>query len=150
MLTRSFLIPILICLAGSLGAQDQQAKAKALVKEAVAFAKTHGKEALVKETSQGSGRFHVKGGDELYIFIYDAKGTCLAIGFQGTLVGMNRFMAKDPEGKYMVQEIIKTGQGKKGGWVDYKYTNPKNGKIEQKSSYVEGLDDWAIGCGIYK
>jgi len=59
-------------------------------------------------------------------------------------------MAKDPDGKFFLQDILKTAQSKKGGWVDYKYTNPKNGKIEQKTSYVEPLDDWTVGCGIYK
>ena len=150
MRTRALIIPVLLCLTGALSAQDQQAKAKSLVKEAIAFAKTSGKDALLKETNNGQGRFHVKGGEELYIFVYDPQGVCLAIGFLGNLVGTIRFMAKDPEGKFMVQEIIKTAQTKGNGWVDYKYTNPKNGKVEGKASYVEALGDWSIGCGIYK
>jgi signal transduction histidine kinase len=34
--------------------------------------------------------------------------------------------------------------------VDYKYPNPTTGKILNKTSYVEFLDGWVVGCGIYK
>jgi len=144
----AILLSSLICL--SLAAQDQKAKAQALVKEAVAFAKEKGKEALLKETNQGSGRFHVKSGSELYIFIYDMKGTCLAIGFQSQLIGMNRLNAKDPDGKFFIQEMLDLAKTKGSGWVDYKYTNPSNQKIEAKTSYVEHVDGWLVGCGVYK
>ena len=92
---RSILTITAICLAGTLQAQDQKPKALALVKEAVAFAKKNGKEALLKETNQGQGRFHVKSGDDLYIFIYDMTGVCQAIGFQSQMVGVNRWGVKD-------------------------------------------------------
>jgi len=150
MASRTLVLPLLVCLAGSLAAQDQKAKAQALVKEAIAFERANGREALLRETNQGSGRFHVKGGDELYIFVYDLKGTCLAIGFQSQLVGVNRWNIKDPDGKPFLQEIIQTGQAKGGGWVDYKYPNPKTGKIEAKTSFVESVDGMVVGCGIYK
>ncbi|MBK8572759.1 MAG: cache domain-containing protein [Geothrix sp.] len=147
---RSILTITAICLAGTLQAQDQKPKALALVKEAVAFAKKNGKEALLKETNQGQGRFHVKSGDDLYIFIYDMTGVCQAIGFQSQMVGVNRWGVKDPDGKLFLQEMISLAKTKGSGWVDYKYPNPKSGKIEAKTSYVEFLDGWMVGCGIYK
>lgn len=147
---RNILIPTLICMAVTLPAQDPKARAQTLVKEAVAFAKKNGKEALTKETNQGQGRFHVKGGDELYIFIYDTQGVCQAIGFQSQMVGVNRWGLKDPDGKFFLQEMITIAKTKGSGWVDYKYPNPKSGKIEAKASYVEFLDGWVVGCGVYK
>lgn len=36
------------------------------------------------------------------------------------------------------------------GWLDYKWLNPATSTMEQKSTYVEKLDDMVIGCGIYK
>ena len=150
MFNRYQALPLLVCLAGTLAAQDQKAQAQALVKEAVAFAKANGKEALLKETNQGQGRFHVKSGEALYIFVYDMAGTCQAIGFQGNMVGVNRINAKDPDGKFFIQEILQTAKAKGSGWVDYKYPNPKTGKIEAKASYVEFLDGLVVGCGIYK
>lgn len=146
---RPILISALACISISLQAQDQKAKAQALVKEAVAFAKSNGKEALLKETNMGQGRFHVKDGADLYIFIYDQKGVCLGIGFQSKLIGVNRFNAKDPDGKFFVQELLETAKNK-GGWVDYKYTHPTTQKVEAKTSYVELVDGWVVGCGTYK
>ena len=141
-----YIIPFLIstCLFA-----QADVKAKALVKEAIVLGKTKGRDALIKEVNQASGRFHVKNGDDLYIFIYDFTGTCLAIGYQGNLVGINRIGVKDPDGKLLIQEIIKTGKSG-SGWVDYKYPDPKTGMIKQKSSYVEGLENVVVGCGIYK
>ncbi len=150
MRVRNTLIAAIICLSGTVQAQDQKAKAQSLVKEAVAFAKKNGKEALLKETNQGQGRFHVKGGEELYIFIYDTAGVCQAIGFQSQMVGVNRWGLKDPDGKFFLQDMINLAKTKGSGWVDYKYPNPKSGKIEGKTSYVEFLEGWVVGCGIYK
>ncbi|HEY3400718.1 MAG TPA: cache domain-containing protein [Geothrix sp.] len=144
------LIPALLFGAGLLQAQDPKAQAQALVKEAVAFARKSGKEALLRETNQGTGRFHVKSGNELYIFIYDLQGTCQAIGFQSQMVGVNRWGLKDPDGKLFLQEMINLAKTKGSGWVDYKYPQPTTGKVEAKTSYVENLDGWVVGCGIYK
>lgn len=146
----TILLSLMLGSAAVVSAQDQKAQAQALVKEAVAFAKAQGKDALLKETNQGSGRFHVKTGEALYIFVYDLTGTCLAIGFQGNMVGVNRWNAKDPDGTFFLREIIQTAKAKGSGWVDYKYPNPKSGKVEQKTSYVEFFDGIVVGCGIYK
>lgn len=148
---RSVIAPLLVCLAlAPLQAQEEKAKAQTLVKEAVAFAKKSGKEALIKETNQGQGRFHVKSGEELYIFIYDLEGTCLAIGFQSNLVGVNRINIKDPTGKFFLKEMVEVAKTKGSGWVDYKYPNPKTSQVQDKTSYVEFYDGLVVGCGIYK
>jgi len=143
----NLLIPALLCLAPALLAQEQQAKA--LVKEAVAFGRKQGKEALLLETNQGQGRFHAKAGGDLYIFIYDLQGNCQAIGFQSQMVGVNRWNLRDPDGKFFLQEMIGIVKTKGSGWLDYKYPNPSTGRIEQKTSYVESFDGWLVGCGFY-
>jgi len=147
---RNILIPAIICLACSLQAQDQKAKAQALVKEAVAFAKKNGKEALIKEVNMATGRFHVQGGDAAYVFIYDMQGLCVGMGYQTQAVGTNRWSIKDPDGVFIVQEFIKMAKAKGNGWVDYKFPNPKTNKVEPKTTYVEMLDGWVVGCGVYK
>jgi signal transduction histidine kinase len=150
MTIRPFLMSALILATVGLQALEQRDRAQALVKEAIAFAKKNGKEALLKETNQGQGHFHVKSGDELFLFIYDFKGVCLASGYQSQVVGMNRFNLKDSDGKFFFQDMITLCSTKGSGWVDYKYPNPKSGKVEAKTSYVENLDGWVVGCGIYK
>ena len=124
--------------------------AKALVEEGAAFLKKHGREAFFKEVNMGSGRFHVKPGGELYLFVYDEKGTCLAHGFNLQNVGGNRWNAKDPDGKLYVQDYLHQAKAKGGAWVNYKMTDPANGKIAAKTSFVLLTDGLCIGCGSYK
>ncbi|BDU69056.1 hypothetical protein GETHOR_11570 [Geothrix oryzae] len=144
-------IPALFCMtAPPLLAQDQPARALSLVKEAVAFAKSHGKEALLREINHGQGRFHVKSGEELYIFVYDLQGVCQAIGFQSQMVGTNRIGLRDPDGKHFLRDMIAVARAKGSGWVDYKYPHPATGKVRTKVSYVELMEGWIIGCGAYK
>jgi len=147
---RTILLPALLCAVAALSAQDREAKAKATVKEAIAFGKANGKEALLKEVNNASGRFHVKTGEDLYVFVYDMQGLCLGMGYQTAAIGTNRWDLKDPDGKFILREFVSMVKAKGNGWVDYKFPNPKSNKIEQKTSYVEGLDGWVLGCGIYK
>ncbi|GLH74434.1 hypothetical protein GETHLI_29360 [Geothrix limicola] len=137
-----------LCL--TLAAQDvSPVEVEALVKEAIAFAKTNGKEAAFKEITRAGGRFHKYGG-ELYVFVYDMDGKVLAHGQGASKVGVNQFKAKDPDGVEFVQERIRLAKSKGKGWHDYKYLNPKDGKKEPKTSYIEVWDNLIFGAGIYK
>jgi len=146
---RPFLTAALVLLpALAAPAQSTPAQAENLVKRAVVYAKANGMEKLIKETNQGV--FHVGSGSELYIFIYDMQGVVKAIGFNTQeLVGKNRWDLKDPDGKFIVREIVETSK-KGGGWVDYKYPNPLSGKMEMKTSYVVPCEGLIIGAGTYK
>jgi methyl-accepting chemotaxis protein len=78
------------------------------------------------------------------------EGLCLGMGFQTQAIGTNRSKLKDPDGKLIFQEFLNALKAKGSGWADYKFPNPKTGKIEQKTTYLESLDGWMIGCGTYK
>jgi len=149
---RPFLLPVLaLFLALPLAAQaSDPAKAEALVKEGIAFLKASGKEAFFAEVNKGSGRFHAKPGNPLYLFVYDLNGTILAHGFESNLLGLNRLNVKDPDGKQYVKENIVVAQKKGGGWSDYKRMNPDTRKIESKSSFCLADGGVVVGCGIYK
>ena len=143
----AFVLPCLMASAQSTNA----AKAEALVKQAIVFAKANGTDKLIQETNNGTGKFHVAAGSDLYIFIYDDKGTVKAIGYNtGALVGKNRIDMKDPDGKMVIQEFINLAKTKGKGWIDYKYPDPTDNKIKAKTSYVELSDGLIIGSGIYK
>lgn len=147
MVRRLLILPAL-CL--SLSAQDiTPAETEALVKEAIAFAKTNGRDAAFKEITKIGGRFHRHGG-ELYVFVYDMDGKVVAHGQGASKVGVNQFKAKDPDGVEFVQDRIKLAKAKGRGWHDYKYMNPKDGKKEPKTSYIEVWDNLIFGAGIYK
>jgi cytochrome c len=141
---------VLPCLMASAQSADA-VKAEALVKQAVAFAKANGVEKLLQETNNGNGKFHVAAGSDLYIFIYDQQGVVKAIGYNtGALVGKNRIDMKDPDGKMVIQELLKMANTKGKGWVDYKYPDPTDNKVKGKTSYVELHEGLVIGSGIYK
>jgi cytochrome c len=141
---------VLVC-SMAVAQSPNPTQAEKLVKHAVDYAKQNGMAKLIEQTNQTDGRFHVGSGGQLYIFLYDQTGICKAIGFNTTpLVGVNRIDLKDPDGKYFLREMIKMAVTKGNGWVDYKYPNPLNNKIEQKTSYVELVDGLVIGAGVYK
>ena len=120
------IIPALVwILALPLAAQPaEKAKAEALVKEGIAFMKANTKEAFIAEVHKGSGRFHAKPGNPLYLFVYDLNGVVLAHGAEANLLGVNRMNVKDPDGKQYIKDLLAVGQKKGGGWSDYKRMNP--------------------------
>ena len=139
----------MICTA-LLSQPAERPKAEAMVKEGIAFMKANGREAFLSEVHKPTGRFHVKSGGTLYLFVYDTTGVVLAHGARANLLGVNRWNVKDPDGVFNIQEIIKTGQKKGGGWADMKVANPATGKVEDKTSFCLAEGDMVVGCGIYK
>jgi signal transduction histidine kinase len=57
----------------------------------------------------------VKIGDDLYVFICDMKGLCLGMGYQTQAIGTNRWDLKDPDGKLILQEFVRTVKAKGSG-----------------------------------
>ncbi len=149
---RSFATPLLaLVLVASAAAQKaERPKAEAMVKEGIAFLKASGKDAFIAEVQNGTGRFHVKPGSNLYLMVYDTKGITLAHGVTPAAAGTNRWGVKDPDGKMIVQDLIQTGQRKGGGWTDYKWPNPTTGKVEEKTTFCLAEAGIVVGCGIYK
>jgi signal transduction histidine kinase len=149
-LAKGLSVAVLPCLM-SFAQAPTETQAVILVKSAVAFAKQHGMAKLIQETNDPKGRFHVATGGEMYIFMYDERGNCKAIGYNtAALVGTNRIELRDPDGLMIMREMIKLALTKGKGWIDYKYPNPTTGKNDQKTSYLEYYDGVFIGCGVYK
>lgn len=146
---RAFAVGLLLC--SVLTAQeDGNARAEALVKAAIVFAKKNGKDKLLEATNLPNGEFHLKKGDALYLFAYNLQGICVAHGSRIQLVGLSRYDAKDPDGKYYVREFIHNAKTKGSGWTTYKYPDPKTGKVELKTTFAAIHDDLIICAGAYK
>jgi signal transduction histidine kinase len=124
-------------------------EASALVKKAVAYIKEHGKEKAFAAINDTKGPFVDR---DLYIFVYDMQGNNLAIGNGNAakMVGKNMLDMRDADGTYIIKGFIELLNAKGKGWYDYKWPNPVTKAVEQKSSYVEKLDNMIIGSGIYK
>ncbi len=142
---------MLACLVASAQPPATPARAQALVRKAIAYARTHGLEALFRQTNEANGTFNVGSGGEMYLFVYDEKGVCKAIGFNAAvLVGKNRIDLRDSDGKAYLQEMIRVARTQGRGWVDYRYPDPVTGRVVPKTSYVEWYEGLLFGCGVYR
>jgi cytochrome c len=128
-------------------ANPEADEAKGMVEKAVTYYHANGKEKALKEFNVPGNQF-VKG--ELYVFAYDMTGTIIAHPMNKKLVGMNVLNIPDVDGKLYRKEIIEIAKKSGAGWVDYKYKNPKSGKIEQKTTYLKKAGDIVVCCGAYK
>ena len=119
----------------------------AFVREAVAYAHTHGKAAALAEFSNRNGSFF-RG--DLYIYAYDFNGTTIAHPVNPEKIGVNRLDEKDAVGNYFIRDLRDAALNS-SGFVEYYYINPThNNAVEKKLGYVERAgDDWWLGSGIY-
>jgi cytochrome c len=125
-----------------------KAEAVAMVKRVQAEFKKDGAAKTFKDVSDKSVKaYHDR---DLYAFIYDMSGKCVAHGARPALIGKNLMGLKDQDGKYLIKEMVALAKGPGHGWVDYKWPNPITNKIENKSSYVEKMGDYFVGVGVYK
>ena len=71
--------------------------------------KNDGLEAAVAAVNDKSTpEFHDR---DLYPFIYDMQGICLANGARPAVVGRNLISLKDQDGKYLIQEMVAIASG---------------------------------------
>jgi TRAP-type uncharacterized transport system substrate-binding protein len=88
---------------------------------------------------------------DLYVYIMNYDCVIQAHAARKELVGKSLFDFRDQDGIYPARNTVETARTKGSGWIDYRWTNPKTGQVEAKSTYVEKLGDrFAIGVGIYK
>lgn len=113
----------------------------------VNYAKEHGIKKTYAEINKVNGKLR-KG--DLYLFVYDNKGVCLAHGeMPKERVGKNFYNEKDKQGNFIVQEIIKAAKAG-GGFVKYYWLNSETGKDEYKTAYVKPIGhEVAMGAGIF-
>jgi cytochrome c len=125
-----------------------KAEAVAMVNRVQEMFKKEGAAATFKAVSDPSTKeFHDR---DLYVFIYDMSGRCVAHGSRPALIGKNLIDIKDQDGKYLIREMVELANGPGSGWIDYKWPNPQTNKIEDKSSYVEKMGDYFAGVGVYR
>jgi len=143
-------VSFLVLMAGSITFAAEfgtAAEAEAMVKKAIQFIKTEGKEKAFAEFSNLKGKFVDR---DLYVTVYDLNAKCLAHGANPKMIGKDLIDMKDPDGKAFFKERMEIAKTKGKGWQDYKFTNPLSKKIEPKSMYFERFEDIVVACGIYK
>lgn len=138
----------LLCVGSVYGQQKgTAAEAKALLSHAVAYYKVNGRDKAFAAFNDTKGRFvH----SDLYIYAVDPDGKVLSHGADAKLIGENLLDLKDAAGKRFIKAIIDVTKINNKGVMDYKWTNPKTKKIEQKSSFFERVGDVIFICGYYE
>ena len=125
-----------------------KAEAVAMVKRAQEMFKKDGADATFRAVSDPSTKaFHDR---DLYAYIYNLSGLCVAHGARPALIGKNLIDLKDQDGNYLIRAHIQIAKGPGSGWISYKWPHPQTNKIEDKTSYVEKMgDDYFVGVGVY-
>lgn len=78
---------------------------------------------------------------EIYVVVIDENGTWLVYPPNPRNEGKSVLNVTDADGVLVVREILKVAREKGEGWVDYRWLNPANNRIERKSSYVKRIQE---------
>lgn len=122
-------------------------QAMAMVKKGISYIKEHGKEKAFAEFANTANKdFHDR---DLYLFAYDLNGVNLSHGNNPKMNGKNLIDLKVGD-RFVVKDMIAVVNSKGKGWIDYQWPNPVTKVLEMKSTYVEKVDNYFVGCGAYK
>src|SRR5713101_1987730 len=123
-------------------------EATAMVKRVQAKFKKEGPEAAFQAINNKAPGFADR---DLYPFVTELTGLCVANGVTPAVRGKNLLDLKDQDGKFMIQEFVRTASNPPGhGWVDYRWLNPVTKTIEDKSALIERMGDYFVGVGVYR
>lgn len=129
-------------------AKPSQEDAKALTVAAADLVAAQGLEEAAK-TFNADGAFKY---GEIYVNVIDFAGVWKVYPPRPAGVGQSVVNVKDPDGKLLVQEIIKVAKDSGEGWVEYRWMNPASNRIEPKVTYVKRVpgQELIAYVGIYK
>ncbi|RXJ56229.1 chemotaxis protein [Candidatus Marinarcus aquaticus] len=91
-------------------------------------------------------------GKDGYFWINDSEPKMIMHPMKPALNGKNLSKSKDPNGKFLFNEMVKvTSANPQGGLVEYMWPKPGKEKPQPKFSYVQKFAqwDWIIGTGEY-
>jgi len=86
-----------------------------------------------------------------YFWINDFKPTMIMHPYTPELNGKDLSNFKDPNGKYLFNEMVKTAKENSQGFVKYYWPKPGEKNPQPKLSFVKSFDQWKwiIGTGVY-
>lgn len=141
-------IVLLTIALGGLARARTAAEAEALAERALRHIHDVGRDQAFADFSRRDGGF-VDG--ELYVFCLDESGVVVAHGGNPKLVGHAIADVGGPGGRPLGVEIISVGLTQGHGWLEYRWPNPINKRVELKAVFVLKVDDRTVcGSGYYK
>jgi hypothetical protein len=127
--------------------QGSAEEAMALVERAVAHRHRSGStDGFLRDLTQPAQGFHDR---DMYVFALDRSGNYRAFGGNPAKVGTRVQDIAGIDGAGLLHAIYAQAE-REPGWVEYNITNPSTGRVQTKMSFVQLVDDLAVGCGVYK
>lgn len=126
--------------------QGTAEEAVALVERAVVRRTGASAETFLRDITDATQGFHDR---DMYVFALDALGTYRAFGGNPQKVGTRVQDIQGVDGQALLESIVDQAEAG-GGWVEYDIVNPATAKIQTKMSYVVKVDQFYVGCGVYK
>jgi len=120
---------------------------KGLVKRAISFYHSAGKEIGLAEFMNPRGQF-VRG--DHYIFAIDLNGVMLAHPINDRFVGLNFLDFRDSEGKSFIREIVENAVRYGSGFAEYKWYHPASEDDVLKTIYYEKTGGIIVCGGFYR
>ncbi len=86
-----------------------------------------------------------------YFFMLDADCMTIAHGADQSLEGESMYDYQDPNGRYIMREMVAIAQSEGEGYLSYSWDNPISGMVEGKTSFVIAIPgtNYLIGSGFY-
>jgi len=86
-----------------------------------------------------------------YLFAYTEAGRRVALGSSSSGVGDSFWHVQDPNGKYVVQDLIEAARDKDGYYLYHWPRTTDSATPQPKLSYTVWLDEWnwVVGTGFY-
>lgn len=128
------------------GDRQTRADAKAMVERAVAYIAENGRERGFAEIDRGPTAFNDR---DLYVFVYDFRGRCLAHARRPHQVGINLWSHRGYGGRKFIQDWIRVARDEGSGWVSYRYAHERTGRVLEKNAYIVGLDGYLVGASAF-
>jgi methyl-accepting chemotaxis protein len=119
-------------------------EARALVEKAVAYIRTHGKQAAVEVIHDPKGPFRDR---DMFVIAIDDTNYFRAFGADPSKANKPTEAAPGVN----IEELdarIHAAADSGGGWVDFKSMHPVTSAVVEKLAYVLPVDDWAVLCSI--
>jgi hypothetical protein len=143
------LVLLAVCLAVAMplvaGEKATPAEAQALLTKAVKAIETQGEAKALAAFNDSKGGFRDR---ELYVFCVGPDNK-ISASIDPKMIGVDETTIKDADGKEIGKEIAALG-AKGGGSLEYRWTNPVSGKVENKISFVKRAGAQTCGVGAYK
>jgi hypothetical protein len=141
---------VLMAVAMPPGNDNQQLarQTKAMVEKAASYLQENGSQkAFSAFNDKSNAAFHDGG---IYVFVRTLDGNTIAHGAFPVMIGQTDLNTKDIDGKLYNKELVELAVSAGSGWVHYRWPNPADNRIENKSTFIKRVGDYIVCAGFYE